>query len=89
MKTGNLGPGECDADPRQWSRRRAETGTTSCPAGTFPRHSPEGQSKGIMQKCEPQERILWAPKFEERPQNETVRQELCARGAAWNLAEDV
>ena len=42
-----------------------------------------------MQKCEPQERVPWAPKFEERTQNETVRQERCARGAAWNLAKDV
>ena len=28
-------------------------------------------------------------KFEERTQNETVRQERCACGAAWNLAKDV
>ena len=41
-----------------------------------------------MQKCEPQERIPWAPKFEERAQNETLRQERCALGAAWNLAKD-
>ena len=44
---------------------------------------------GMIQKCEPQERVPWAPKFEERTQNEILRQERCARKAAWNLAKDV
>ena len=43
----------------------------------------------VSQKCEPQERVPWAPKDEERTQNETLRQERCAREAAWNLARDV
>ena len=38
-----------------------------------------GPSQGIIQKCEPQERVPWAPKFEDRTQDETLRQERCAR----------
>ena len=48
----------------------------------------KGPSQGIIQTSEPQERIPWAPRFEERTQNETLRQERCARGAAWKLAKD-
>ena len=49
----------------------------------------KGPSQGIIQKCEPQERIPWAPKFEERTKNEFQRQERCSCGAVWNLAKDV
>ena len=35
----------------------------------------KGPSQGVMQKCEPQERIQWAPQFEERTQDETLKQE--------------
>ena len=49
----------------------------------------KGPSPGIIQKCEPQERVLWASKFEERTKNEILRQERCARKAAWNLAKGV
>ena len=42
-----------------------------------------------MQKCEPQEQIPWAPKFEERTQDETLEQERCARREAWDLANNV
>ena len=42
-----------------------------------------------MHKCVPQEGIRWAPKFEERTQDETLKQERCARRDAWNLAKDV
>ena len=31
----------------------------------------------------------WAPQFEERTQDETLKQEQCARKAAWNLVKDV
>ena len=39
----------------------------------------KGPSQGIIQKCEPQERVPWVPTFEERTQNETLRQERCVR----------
>ena len=42
-----------------------------------------------MQKCEPQERSPWAPKFEERTGDETLKQERCARREARNLAKNV
>ena len=49
----------------------------------------KGPSQGIIQKCEPQERNAWAPKFEERTQDETLKQERCASKDAWDLEEDV
>ena len=42
-----------------------------------------------MQKCESQERNLWAPKFEERTKYDNLKQERCARRDAWELAKDV
>ena len=49
----------------------------------------KGPSQEVMQKCIPLERIPGGPKFEERTQDETLRQERCARGVVWNLAKDV
>ena len=46
----------------------------------------KGPSRGVIQKGEPCERNLCAPKFEERTPEETSRQEEYARKAAWNLA---
>ena len=46
-------------------------------------------SRRIIQKCERQERVPCSPKFEERTQNEILRQERCARRGAWNVATDV
>ena len=48
-----------------------------------------GPSRGIVQKCEPHERIPCTPKFEERTLEETSRQEDCARKAAWDLPKSV
>ena len=36
-----------------------------------------------------QEWILWVPKFEERTQDETLKQERCVCREAWDLAMDV
>ena len=44
-------------------------------------------SRGTIQKCEPHERSPCAPEFVERSQEETLQQERCARGEAWNLAK--
>ena len=49
----------------------------------------KGPSRGFIHKCEPHERNLCAPKFEERSQEETLHQERCARRAAWDLAKSV
>ena len=49
----------------------------------------KGPSRGIIQKCTPHERSLCAPKFEERSHEATLHQERCARGVAWNLAENI
>ena len=46
----------------------------------------KGPSQGVMQKWE---RFPWAPKIEERTQDETLKQERCARREAWDLAKDV
>ena len=46
-------------------------------------------SQGVAQKCEPQDRNPWAPKFEERTQEETLQQERCARREAKDLANNV
>ena len=42
-----------------------------------------------MQQCVHPERIPWAPKFEERTQDKTLKQERSARRGAWDLAKDV
>ena len=49
----------------------------------------KGALQGIIQKCEPQERNPWAPKFEESTQDETLKQERCVRRGAWELAKVV
>ena len=49
----------------------------------------KGFSQGIIQKSEPQERTPWASRFEERTQDETLKQERCARRDARELAKDV
>ena len=56
-----------------------------------PRKIPErkGPSQGDIQKCEPQERSPWAPKFEDRTQEGTFQKERCARREAWDLAKNV
>ena len=47
----------------------------------------KGPSQGIIQKCEPHERSLCAPNFEERSHEETLHQGRCARKAAWDVAK--
>ena len=49
----------------------------------------KGPSRGIIQKCEPQERSPCAPKFGERSHEETLQQERCARRVARDLAENI
>ena len=49
----------------------------------------KGPSQGVAQKCEPRDRNPWAPKFEERTQEETLHQERCARRDAKDLANSV
>ena len=48
----------------------------------------KGPSLGVLtQRTSPHERIPYAPKFEGRSQEETERQERCARGDTWRVAE--
>ena len=56
-----------------------------------PRKIPEkkGPSQGDIQKCEPQERSPWAPKFEDRTQEGTLQKERCVRREDWDLAKNV
>ena len=64
--------------------------TVKLPKATMRRETiPEkkGPSQGTIQKCQPQERISWAFKFEERTQDETQKQGRCTSGDAWDLAE--
>ena len=46
----------------------------------------KGPSRGIIQKSDTHERNPWAPKFEERTPKVSLRQEDCARKAAWDVA---
>ena len=48
-----------------------------------------GPSRGVIQKCEPHERNPCAPRIEERTRDETLQQERCARGVAWDLAKSI
>ena len=43
----------------------------------------KGPSLGVIQVKNPHQRSPYAPKFEDRSQEETERQERCARGDAW------
>ena len=47
----------------------------------------KGPSLGIICPADPTERSPYAPKTEDRSQDETERQERCARGDAWRLAK--
>ena len=49
----------------------------------------KGPSLGVTQRTSPHERSPYAPKFEDRSQEETERQERCARGDAWRMAKGV
>ena len=49
----------------------------------------KGRSLGKIQVKLPHQRSPYAMKFEERSQEETERQERCARGDAWRLAKNV
>ena len=49
----------------------------------------KGPSRGVTQKCEPQQRSPCSPKFEDRTQEETAQQERCARREARDLAKHV
>ena len=55
-------------------------------------HKKFGKRKGpscVIQGCEPHECNPYAPRFEERTQDETLHQERCARRVAWDLAKNV
>ena len=48
----------------------------------------KGPSRGIIQKCEPHERSLCAPKFEQRPhEEETLHKERCAPQSSMGFGE--
>ena len=47
----------------------------------------QGLSLGVIQGTSPHERSPYAPKFEDRSQEETEWQERCARGDAWRMAK--
>ena len=49
----------------------------------------KGPSCGIICPADPCERSFHAPKFEDRDQEETERQERCARGDAWRMAKSI
>ena len=49
----------------------------------------KGPSLGVIQLKNPHQHSPYAPKFEDRSQDETERQERCARGDAWRLAKNI
>ena len=49
----------------------------------------EGSSLGKIQVKVPRQRSPYALKFEDRSQEETERQERCARGDAWRFAKNI
>ena len=51
--------------------------------------SKKGPSLGTIQVKNPHQRSPYAMKFEDRSQEETQRQQRCARGKGWNLAERI
>ena len=49
----------------------------------------QNPSLGIICPGDPLQRVPYAPKFEDRSQEETEWQERCAREAAWRLAKSI
>ena len=49
----------------------------------------KGPSLGVIQLTCPHERSPYAPKLEDRSQEETERQDRCARGDAWRMAKSI
>ena len=49
----------------------------------------KGPSLGVIQPGRPHERNPYAPKFENRSQEETLRQERCARRDAWERTKSI
>ena len=49
----------------------------------------KGTSLGKIQVKSPHQRSPYAMKFEDRSQEETERQQRCARGKAWNVAKNI
>ena len=66
--------------------------TVKCSKATMRRtkkSGKEGSIAGIIQKCRLKERNPWAPKFEERTQDEFLKQERSVRRDVWELTKDV
>ena len=59
---------------------------TLCHAGI---QEKKGPSLGVICSGNPHQRIPYAPKFEDRFQEVTEKQERCARRAAWKLARNI
>ena len=49
----------------------------------------KGPSLGVIQIKNPHQGSPYAPKFEDRSQEEAERQERCARGDAWRMAKSI
>ena len=49
----------------------------------------KGPSLGVVNSGNPHQRIHNAPKFDDRFQDVTEKQERCARRAAWKLARNI
>ena len=49
----------------------------------------KGPSQGATQHPDPHERRLYAPNFEDRSEEATLKQERCARWVAWKTANSI
>ena len=49
----------------------------------------KGPSQGVTQRSDPHERSPYAPKFEDRCEEETLKRERCARRVTLEMAKSV
>ena len=88
-----------DVEPPKFSSILQKSATVSRPTHTVQfstntlRHVKIREIKclslGVIQGTSPHERSPYAPKFEDRSQEETEWQERCGRGDAWRMAKGV
>ena len=85
-------PLESSAIPRKGTKVLGPIRRVQCSKTTL-RHANIRESKGpplgVIQIKNPHQRSPYAPKFDDRSQEETERQERCARGDAWRMAKSV
>ena len=70
-------------------RKRRRVGFTSKTLQSTKKKTGRKPSLGVVQPTHPHERSFFAPKYEERCQEDTLTNERCARREAWDMSNNV